>query len=81
MKIERWKKKDNKNLKTAFIPGIKTKVFRFLELLNFPMTDYCQFTFTFRFKSYSEVINLAYFILHISIYMYLAVGTKKLEQR
>lgn len=48
-------------------------MFRFLELLGFPMTDYCQFTFTFRFKNYSEVTQLAYFILHIVLYIYLYV--------
>lgn len=37
------------------------------------MTDNCQFTFTYKFKNYSEVTNLAYFVLHIVLYIYLYV--------
>lgn len=44
-----------------------------MELLHFPMTDYCKFTFTFRFKNCSEVTNLAYFVVHIVLYIYLYV--------
>lgn len=44
---------------------------RLLELLVCVMTNYCQFSFKFMFKNYSEVINLSYFELNILQYVYI----------
>lgn len=74
IKIERWRKRDNKNKKTTFIPGPMC-LMGLLELLVCMMTDYCQFNLKLRFKNYREVTDLVYYVLSILIYIYIKIHT------